>query len=328
MKKKFTIRTIILYIAIILVIIPLFYYAAENNTFHSLGSHSYTLEEVSVFLSEEYSRSVKLEDYVIDEAKFKVKEEDSKPVLYYFFLTDYSIDQKDSIMNIVKQLHSKMDSESEIKEYFYKIRFRALSDGKIIYRKSYTVVNSTMKRLIYISLVLMVLFVLRMYYGINSAIKSRQRKRFLGSEDIEKYSKTELEFYLQTYPKDDRAYMLLSRIFVSKGQIEDALDAIIEANRLNPSERDYIFYYGHILILIEDYKKALGVHNSLVKIKTFFTDYQLLYTIAFLYEKMGKHRTARRYFKHAYRVCKKRRFKNDEKAQSIKKYIETKLYNQ
>lgn len=318
MKKKLTIKSTIFYVILIVIMIPFFRHAEETN----LLSHSYTSEEVKTFLKEEYSYDIQLENYKLDKAIIEIKEENSRPVLYYFFATDYSKDQEDLIFNEVSQIYKKMKSEEEIIEHFYKIRFRALRDDKVIYKHTYRVVSQTMKRIIYISLMLIIGFAFRFYYGIKATIRLKRKREFWQGDEIYSYSKNELERYLQTYPKDDRAYMSLSEIYISEGNVREALDAIAEANELNPHERAYMLHYGYILILIEEYEEALGVHNRLVNIKTFFTDYSLLYIIAFLYHKKGKMRIARRYYKHAYRVCKKRRFRNDDDVQKLKKELE------
>lgn len=326
MNKKLTFKSIIFYIVLIAVIIPSFQYACETNFLYNLVSHTFTEEEVRTFLKDEYANGVELKDYNIDKSMVKIKEEESKPVLYYYFVTRYNKDQEDLIYNEVGQIYNKMRKEDEISEYFYKLRFRAMNGNEVIYKHTYRVGNWTMDRLMYLSLSLMLAFAIRMYYGIRAWIKERSRNKLLGGNDIYDYSMAELKMYLQTYSKDDRAYFRLSQLYLNNGNIEEALDAIGEANKLNPYEREYIFHYGHIMILLEEYDEALRRLNGLVKIRSFFNDYNLLYIVGFLYLKNGKKKAALRYYKHAYRVCKKRRFKNDPNAQSRRKELEYNLF--
>jgi hypothetical protein len=327
MKKKLTLKSVLFYIVLIAIIIPSFQYACETNWLYNVCSYTFTEEEIRTFLKNEYSNGVELKDYKIDKSMIKIKEEESKPVLYYYFVTKYNKDQEDLIFDEVRQIYNKMRKEDEISEYFYKLRFRALNGDKVIYKHTYNLINWTMDRITYLSLALMVAFVIRIYYGIRAWIKERKRNKFLGGNEIYDYSMAELKLYLQTYPTDDRAHARLSQLYLSEGNVAEALESIGEANRLNRFERDYIIHYGYILVLLEEHKEALGVYNGLMKIKSFFTDYYLLYIVASLYYKLGKMKTARRYYKHSYRVCKKRRFRNDPKAQELKKDIEMILFN-
>lgn len=322
MKKKAIFKNIIFYTIFMAIIIPSFQYACETNFLYNLVSDTFTSDEVKNFLKNEYSNGVELKEYKIDRIMIKIKEEDSKPVLYYYFITKYSREQEDLISDEISQIYNKMRKKDEISEYFYKIRFRAMKGNEVIYKYTYKVVNWTMDRLIYLSLSLIVIFAVRMYFRIRAWIKGRSRKKFLGGNEIYEYSMAELMMYIQTSPKDDRAHFRLSQLYLSNGNIVEALNYIGEANKLNPCEREYIIHYGHIMILLKDYNEALGRFNSLVKLRTFFNDYDLLFWVGFLYAKKGKKNTALRYYRHAYRVCKKRRFYNNPEAQAMKKNLE------
>lgn len=322
MKKKLTIKSILFYIVLIAIAIPSFQYASENNSLYWVFSHKISTEEVKTFLKEEYGNGVQLKDYKIEKSMMKIKEEESKPILYYYFITEHSEDEEDLIFEEVRQIYNKMRNQDEINEFFYKVRFRAMNDDQVIYKHTYNMINWTTDRLMYVSLALMLGLAIRLYYGLRAILLAIARKKGLGPDNLDDYSLNELKFYLQSYPKDDRAYMRLSQIYFNQGNIKEALDTIGEANRLNPYERDYVLHYGKILVFIEEYREALGVHNGLVKIKSFFTDYSLLNKVAILYYETGKLKTARRYFKHAYRVCKKRRFRNEPEAQEMKKDLE------
>lgn len=299
------------------------HYALKYNFMFRVGHPYFTEHQVATYLEETYALALVLEDYRIDELQLDIEMEEGEPILYMYYVT--SLRDNTAIKKEIQQIDQHLMEADQISEYFHKIRFRAVYDNQIQLKTTYNVLNQSYEDLGRFALIICVITVFRLFFLIREGVYNRKRKALLNTTDFSEQTKAELEEYISIHSKDDLAYRYLFYIYLEEELYELAEEMIQKASQLNPLERDYVFDYGLLLAQVGMYKEARKRFNSIAHLWSYNYEYALMYNIGICYVCSGKQKTGRRHLKHARRICKKRKFRNDSYAQMILKEVEVAL---
>lgn len=314
MKKIFNILG---YCLVLLFLGFVVFYTMKGNLLYSPLKEALSINDIEVHISEEYKTCIELNSKDLCSYKMIVKEEESKLSLYVFYSTNFLPEQEDQIKKEIQEINEALTSDRIIKNNISKIRYRALKDDKLIFSKTYHVINMSVEKLMPKVLLALGCFFAALVFFIKRLLANRVRNQYLGGSDITDYSVGELKVYLESHKKDDYAFYRLGVLLYKEDNYEEAKLFFEKAILINPYRSEYLKDYGNVLVKLEDYKMALKIHKKRWNCFTYFSDINLLFMTAFLYDKLGKKRKYRKYLKQTLRICKRKKYRKDPSVQRM-----------
>ena len=71
---------------------------------------------------------------------------------------------------------------------------------------------------------------------------------------------------IKKYPKNNLSWQILSFIYLEKGKIKDAYEAISNANKIDPKDFKVLINLGLILFKLGSYEKSISAFKKVLEI--------------------------------------------------------------